>query len=154
MAIEFNYLADKMHANLGVNLNRQKYAPLDGSTVFTSIKDFEYYINMGAFNQNMISSAPSNDGISDYVLSTMTLFPYVGQIVSIVDSTLSSVSVYKITDVAKCEYTPVGKTYDFAAGLSADEDDKVGIKYGEGLSVDTDNKLILDFDIDCGGAQQ
>jgi hypothetical protein len=47
-----------------------------------------------------------------------------------------------------------GITYDFAEGLSADANNKVGVKCGEGLSVDTDNKLILDFDIDCGGAQQ
>lgn len=151
MATQFTHFS--AHSALGNNLNRQKYGPLDGSTVFTSTKELEYYINKGALNQGYISAEPDPTGISEYVLSTLTYFPYVGQIVSVVDSSLSSVSVYKITDVAKCEYTPVGKTYDFAAGLSADEDDKVGIKYGEGLSVDTDNKLILDFSIDCGGAQ-
>ena len=152
MATEFTYLNGN-HSALNNNLNRQRYAPLDGSSVFNSIKDFEYYIKKGAKTLKLIDEEPSADGISKYVLETLTYYPYVGQIVSIVDSTLSSVSVYKITDVAKCEYTPVGKTYDFATGLSADEDDKVGIKYGEGLSVDTDNKLILDFSIDCGGAQ-
>lgn len=50
MATTFDYLGEGMHANLGVNLNRQKYAPLDGSSVFKSIADFEYYIKMGAYN--------------------------------------------------------------------------------------------------------
>ena len=110
MATEFNYLADKMHSNLGVNLNRQKYAPLDGSSVFKSIADFEYYIKKGAFDQQLIETAPLSNDISDYVLNIMTQYPYVGQIVSIVDSETSSVSVYKITDVASCEYTQIDST--------------------------------------------
>ena len=30
-------------ASLGVNLNRQKYGPLDISNVFTSANDLQYY---------------------------------------------------------------------------------------------------------------
>jgi hypothetical protein len=153
MATEFTYL-NGGHSALTNNLNRQNYAPLDGSTVFNSIKDLEYYIKKAAHTLKLIDEAPSTEGVSTYVLDTLTYFPYVGQIVSVVNSTTGEVAVYKIVDIATCSYTVVGKTYDFAAGLSADADNKVGVKYGEGLSVDTDNKLILDFDIDCGGAQQ
>lgn len=107
MATEFNYLADKLHSNLGVNLNRQKYAPLDGSSVFNSIADFEYYIKKGAFDQELIETAPLSVGISNYVVNIMTQYPYVGQVVSIVDNATSSVSVYKITDVATCQYEQI-----------------------------------------------
>ena len=105
MATTFDYLADKMHSNLGVNLNRQKYAPLDGSTVFKSLADFEYYIKKGAYDIDQGRPAgnrlgkvkPDASGIPAYVTTYMTHYPYVGQIVSIVDG--STVKVYKITDV-------------------------------------------------------
>lgn len=42
MATEFDYI--HKNAALGVNLNRQKYGPLDGSSVFKSLNDLYYYI--------------------------------------------------------------------------------------------------------------
>lgn len=43
-------------ASLGVNLNRQKYGPLDISSVFNSQADLNYYITKGA----------SKEGVSQY----------------------------------------------------------------------------------------
>jgi hypothetical protein len=40
-------------ATLGVNLNRQKYGPLDISNVFTSEADFKYYLTKGTFTEGV-----------------------------------------------------------------------------------------------------
>lgn len=73
-------------ATLGVNLNRQKYGPLDVSTVFISVADLNYYTSKGA----VVSSA-----VSDYWKKVVP-YPYAGQIVSlVVDKT---VTVYKLVE--------------------------------------------------------
>ena len=59
-------------ASLGVNLNRQKYGPLDISSVFNSQADLNYYITKGA----------SKEGVSQYWLD-VTPYPYAGQIVAL-----------------------------------------------------------------------
>ena len=40
-------------ATLGVNLNRQKYGPLDISNVFNSQGDLDYYLSKGANTDNV-----------------------------------------------------------------------------------------------------
>mgnify|MGYP006969161847 FL=1 len=73
-------------ATLGVNLNRQKYGPLDVSTVFISVADLNYYASKGT----VVSSA-----VSDYWKKVVP-YPYAGQIVSlVVDKT---VTVYKLVE--------------------------------------------------------
>ena len=61
-------------ATLGVNLNRQKYGPLDISSVFSSQKDLNYYLSKGALT----------DGVSSYWLDTVP-YPYAGQVVALVN---------------------------------------------------------------------
>jgi hypothetical protein len=55
-------------ATLGVNLNRQKYGPLDVSTVFASIDDLEYYLTKGT---------SVSDNVSDYWKNNVP-YPYPG----------------------------------------------------------------------------
>lgn len=70
-------------ATLGVNLNRQKYGPLDISNVFTSQADLDYYLTKGA----------SKDGVSDYWLNTVP-YPYEGQVLATVIG--GTVNVYAL----------------------------------------------------------
>lgn len=74
-------------ATLGVNLNRQKYGPLDVSSVFTSTADLTYYITKG---QTVL------DGLSDY-WKDIVPYPYEGQLVSLAENG----EVYVLKLVAK-----------------------------------------------------
>ena len=147
MATTFDYLADKMHSNLGVNLNRQKYAPLDGSTVFKSLADFEYYIKKGAYDIDQGRPAddrkgkvePDAAGIPAYVTTYMTHYPYVGQIVSIVDG--STVKVYKITDVDECKYEQIDAAIKPGDLPIATKDSAGAVKIGAGLDVAADGTI-------------
>ena len=60
-------------ASLGVNLNRQKYGPLDISNVFNSEADLKYYLTKGTFTE----------GVSDYWIGTVP-YPYEGQVIATV----------------------------------------------------------------------
>ena len=71
-------------ATLGVNLNRQKYGPLDVSSVFTSTADLTYYMTKG---QTKL------EGLSDY-WNAIVPYPYEGQLVSLVEN--GEVSVFKL----------------------------------------------------------
>lgn len=71
-------------ATLGVNLNRQKYGPLDVSSVFTSTADLTYYRTKGAIIQ---------EGLTDY-WKNIVPYPYEGQLVSLVEN--GTVSVLKL----------------------------------------------------------
>lgn len=98
MSTQFDYVNE--YASLGVNLNRQKQGPLDGSSVFKSLTDFTFYIigtklSKEAIEQDSQCSSYYIDS-SDYV-KNMRRYAYVGQVVSIVDN--NEVSVYKILDV-------------------------------------------------------
>lgn len=147
MATTFEYLADKMHSNLGVNLNRQKYAPLDGSTVFKSLADFEYYIKQGAYDIDQGRPAgdrlgkvkPDAAGIPDYVTTYMTHYPYVGQIVSIVSD--GAVKVYKITDVDNCKYQQIDAALTPEDLPIATKDSAGAVKIGAGLDVTADGTI-------------
>lgn len=83
-------------ATLGVNLNRQKYGPLDISNVFTSQADFDYYISKGA----------KTSGVSTYWYTDpenkVTPYPYEGQIIALV--TGSDVKVYVLTTEVEGEF--------------------------------------------------
>ena len=79
-------------ATLGVNLNRQKYGPLDVSTVFTSVADLTYYISKGSVKM---------EGLSDY-WNAIIPYPYAGQIVALVVN--KDVSVYKLVENAEGLY--------------------------------------------------
>lgn len=75
-------------ATLGVNLNRQKYGPLDISQVFTSQADLNYYTSKGAIAT----------GVSAYWLDTVP-YPYAGQIVALVaDGEVSILYLSEKTD--------------------------------------------------------
>lgn len=83
MALEYQNFA-----TLGVNLNRQKYGPLDVSSVFTSTADLTYYRTKGTIKE----------GVSEYwyknETENVTPYPYEGQIVSLVEN--GEVSVFKL----------------------------------------------------------
>lgn len=68
MAMEYQNFA-----SLGVNLNRQKYGPLDISNVFTSYDDLTYYITKGTHKEN----------VSEYWLKVVP-YPYEGQVLATV----------------------------------------------------------------------
>ncbi len=73
-------------ATLGVNLNRQKYGPLDVSSVFISVADLNYYISKGTVVSDDVSSYWKN----------IVPYPYVGQVVSLVVD--KDVFVYKLVE--------------------------------------------------------
>lgn len=76
-------------ATLGVNLNRQKYGPLDISNVFTSLADLNYYLSKGA----------NKEGVSDYWKNTVP-YPYAGQYVALVDNETRTVIPYMLSEKA------------------------------------------------------
>lgn len=73
-------------ASLGVNLNRQKYGPLDISNVFTSENDLRYYLTKGAHTE----------GVSEYwykdANNKVVPYPYEGQVLATVID--NAVNVY------------------------------------------------------------
>ena len=73
-------------ATLGVNLNRQKYGPLDVSTVFISVADLNYYTSKGTIVV---------EDVSDYWKKVVP-YPYAGQVVSLVVD--KEVSVFKLVE--------------------------------------------------------
>ena len=73
-------------ATLGVNLNRQKYGPLDVSTVFVSEADLTYYRTKGTVIM---------DGLSDY-WEAIVPYPYAGQLIALVVD--KKVSIYKLVE--------------------------------------------------------
>lgn len=81
-------------ATLGVNLNRQKYGPLDVSSVFTSAADLTYYITKGKVKE---------ETLSDY-WKDIVPYPYEGQIVSLVaDGAVSVLKLVADGDIFKTE---------------------------------------------------
>ena len=73
-------------ATLGVNLNRQKYGPLDVSSVFNSTADLTYYISKGEIILPELSEYW--EGITPY--------PYAGQIISLVEN--DSIKAYILVE--------------------------------------------------------
>lgn len=84
-------------ATLGVNLNRQKYGPLDISNVFTSQADLNYYLTKGT----------SKDGVSSYWLNTVP-YPYEGQVLATVIDGVVNVYVLAAKEDGNFETQEIG----------------------------------------------
>ena len=65
-------------ASLGVNLNRQKYGPLDISAVFTSTADLKYYLSKGTFTEDVSTYWYKNAN------EKIVPYPYEGQVLATV----------------------------------------------------------------------
>lgn len=84
-------------ATLGVNLNRQKYGPLDISAVFTSAADFNYYISKGT----------QTEGVSEYWKAVIP-YPYAGQVLATVIDGVVNVFALKEKDDGTFETQEIG----------------------------------------------
>ena len=95
-------------ASLGVNLNRQKYGPLDISNVFTSAADLKYYLTKGTFTE----------GVSTYWYKNanekVVPYPYEGQVLATVIDGV--VNVYALALDADGNFT----TQEIGAKVEAD----------------------------------
>lgn len=89
-------------ATLGVNLNRQKYGPLDISSVFISTADLNYYISKGTVQQ---------EGLSTY-WKKVTPYPYAGQLVSLVENKQTSVFVLEENESGTFDAKPINGEAD------------------------------------------
>lgn len=89
-------------ATLGVNLNRQKYGPLDISSVFISTADLHYYISKGTIKE---------EGLSSY-WAKVTPYPYGGQIVSLVENKQTSVFVLVENESGTFDAKPISEGVD------------------------------------------
>ena len=115
------------HANLGVNLNRQKNAPLDVSCEYSSVKDMLYYVTEGRYPAN-------GTGVSTEV-KDMKKYPYLGQIIALVNPETEEVALYYVktaeyndtlaTDEAMFEH------YFEAVGRATLGDDVTIVRNGE-----------------------
>ena len=80
-------------ASLGVNLNRQKYGPLDIPSVFTSEADLNYYLSKGTITE----------GVSEYWYKNanekVVPYPYAGQIIATAFEN-AAVRVFVLTEKA------------------------------------------------------
>ena len=96
-------------ASLGVNLNRQKYGPLDISNVFTSTADLKYYLTKGTFTE----------GVSEYWYKNanekIVPYPYEGQVLATVIDGV--VSVYALSLDAEGNF----QTQEIGAKIETDE---------------------------------
>ena len=96
-------------ASLGVNLNRQKYGPLDISNVFTSAADLKYYLTKGTFTE----------GVSEYWYkdkdNKVVPYPYEGQVLATVIDGV--VSVYALALDADGNFT----TQEIGAKIETDD---------------------------------
>ena len=89
------------HANLGVNLNRQKNAPLDISCEYSSVKDMLYYVTEGRF--------PANGAGVSAAVKDMKKYPYLGQVIALVNPETEEVALYYV------------KTAEYDATLATDD---------------------------------
>ena len=109
-------------ASLGVNLNRQKYGPLDISNVFTSAADLKYYLTKGTFTE----------GVSEYWYKNanekIVPYPYEGQVLATVIDGV--VSVYALSLDAEGNF----QTQEIGAKVEVD---------GKTIKLNADGKLEL-----------
>jgi hypothetical protein len=99
MAFEY-----QSYASLGLNLNRQKYGPLDISNVFTSENDLKYYLTKGTHKE----------GVSEY-WTKVTPYPYEGQVLATVINGV--VSVYALSLDAEGNF----QTQEIGAKIETDD---------------------------------
>lgn len=123
-------------ASLGVNLNRQKYGPLDISNVFTSAADLQYYLTKGAYTE----------GVSEYWYKNanekIVPYPYEGQVLATVIDGV--VNVYTLSLDAEGNF----QTQEIAGKIEVDG--KTIVKDAEGklsivAPVDPDEKKTYNF---------
>lgn len=113
-------------ATLGVNLNRQKYGPLDISNVFESQADLNYYLSKGT----------EKTGVSDY-WKAITPYPYAGQYIALVDKTNNTVTPYVLKESADGKFE--------TSEISNDTNDTVsGFDISEGI-VNSDGDLVYTY---------
>lgn len=109
-------------ASLGVNLNRQKYGPLDISNVFTSEADLKYYLTKGTFTT----------GVSEYwyksAAEKVVPYPYEGQVLATVIDGV--VNVYALSLDAEGNF----QTQEIGAKVEVD---------GKTIKLNADGKLEL-----------
>lgn len=112
MATNMNYTNTEyaINSNLNVTLNRQSYGPLDTTTLFSSIDDFHYYLKKGwklatapeswGLDLDNVSTAVKTveDGGDSTKLRIKAMYPYVGQIISVIQD--GEIKVYVLTDEA------------------------------------------------------
>lgn len=110
-------------ATLGVNLNRQKYGPLDISNVFSSQGDLDYYLSKGA----------NTDNVSEYWYKSETEkvvpYPYAGQVVALV--TNGKVNVYVLEEKPDGTFKTAeigGKVLVDNSSISSLDDGQIKIK--------------------------
>ena len=123
-------------ASLGVNLNRQKYGPLDISNVFTSAADLQYYLTKGAYTE----------GVSEYWYKNanekIVPYPYEGQVLATVIDGV--VNVYTLSLDAEGNF----QTQEIAGKIEVDG--KTIVKDAEGklsivAPVNPDEKKTYNF---------
>lgn len=85
-------------ASLGINLNRQKYGPLDISQVFNSEIDLKYYVSKA-------TDASVSADVSEY-WKDIVPYPYDGQIISLVTDDSTTVYVL-VANGETFDYVPV-----------------------------------------------
>lgn len=96
-------------ASLGVNLNRQKYGPLDISNVFTSENDLKYYLSKGSHTE----------GVSEYwyknAKEKIVPYPYEGQVLATVIDGVVKVRVLALDAEGNFVAQEIGSTADGAS---------------------------------------
>ena len=110
-------------ATLGVNLNRQKYGPLDISNVFNSQGDLDYYLSKGTNIEN----------VSEYWYKSETEkvipYPYAGQIVALVENGKVNVYVLEEKEDGTFKTAEIGGTVLVDdSSISSSDDGQIKIK--------------------------
>lgn len=117
-------------STLGVNLNRQKYGPLDISNVFNTQADFDYYLSKGALTT----------GVSEYWLAVVP-YPYEGQIVALVTATGATAYILTTWNSGTNKYN----VQAFESGGSISElTTRVATLEGKVADIEAVDTLILD----------
>jgi hypothetical protein len=123
-------------ASLGVNLNRQKYGPLDISNVFTSAADLKYYLTKGTFTE----------GVSEYWYKNangkIVPYPYEGQVLATVIDGVVEVFVLALDAEGNFETREIaGKIEVDGTTIVKDADGKLSIV----APVDPDSSKTYNF---------
>ena len=131
-------MAYQNFASLGVNLNRQKYGPLDISNVFTSEADLKYYLTKGTFT----------NGVSEYWYKNanekIVPYPYEGQVLATVIGGV--VNVYTLALAADGNFITqkIASQADWEATEGVAEIlNKPNMRSGVDLSGNIDNTTII-----------
>ena len=124
-------------ASLGVNLNRQKYGPLDISNVFTSANDLQYYLTKGTYTT----------GVSEYWYkdadNKIVPYPYEGQVLATVIDGVVNVYVLTADTFEEDGTVKTFKTSEIGAKVEVD---------GKTIKLNADGKLeLVGLPVDIAG---